>query len=125
MARINMKRFLIFLLLCVATNLGAEKRREDKNQQQPPLNQHEPGKGDERISGTIQIVSTATAKPGATVTIHSGSGNIPYTVVLTDVTVITVQGKPSTLADVKKQRKLDCTGAFHDEKFEATSCILK
>ena len=108
-----MKRPLILLQLSLAVSLSAQ-------QQLPP-----PKTSEDRISGTIEKVSVTTNRQDATITIQSGTGHIRHDVIFTAATAITYKGRSSSLAEVKKRRKLDCTGALHNQQFEARSCTVQ
>jgi hypothetical protein len=107
-----MKKLLILLQLSLAVSLSAQQREP-------------PPKSEDRISGTVEKVVVAKNGQDATITIQSGSGHIRRNLVFTAATAITYQGKSSTLSEVKKPRKLDCLGSFHDQQFEARSCTVQ
>jgi hypothetical protein len=114
-----MHRRFMFLQLSIMAVLAAQPPKPVPVPQAPPS---APDK--DRISGIVKDVSVSANKD-ATVTIESGSGRIPHKVLVTPETHIADQKGPSTLAQVKKGRTLDCIGGNHGDLFVARSCTVK
>lgn len=75
----------------------------------------------DRISGTI--VSIAATQSDATITIRSGKGQISHKVVA-KMSTITHENRPSTPAEIRKGRTLNCIGGNHNGQFVARSCTV-
>jgi hypothetical protein len=110
---------LMFLELSIVAALFAQKPAPIPAPQAQP-----PSPDKDRVSGIVQDV-TVSANKDATITIESGSGRIPHKVLVTPATHIADQKGPSTLAEVKKGRTLDCIGGNHGDLFVARSCSVK
>ena len=89
--------FFGFLLsLAVATSANAQEKAKDKSKE-------------DRLSGTIHMVNKDTS----TITIRRG--NVQRQIVYNADTKVTYRNKPSTMEEVKEQRRVICLGKFNDK----------
>jgi hypothetical protein len=84
-----------------------------------------PASAEDRVTGTVRMVSTGPNAQNTTIEIESGSGHIKYEIICTSSTLITYKGQASTLAEVKQKRMITCFGVLNNQQLAAHRCEVK
>ena|SRR5689334_13433330 len=75
--------------------------------------------------GVLRKISMEENGKAATLSIESGTGKIPHQIHCTADTRITKAGKTQRLAQLKRGRTIECTGAIKSDVLEAASCSVR